>query len=124
MRAQAGSRTPSTRSSVAIHLESASAPIALSWLGHLKAKVGDRDGATSVLNRLTETARTQWVAPMAEAWVLAGLGSLDGALECVNRAVDQRDAWLVYMDADPRLGPLRDGPGLASLRPAVGPWLE
>ncbi|MEM8960255.1 MAG: winged helix-turn-helix domain-containing protein [Acidobacteriota bacterium] len=44
---------------------------------------------------------------ISAAMTLAAVGEVDLALDWLERAVDQRDPWCVFIDVDPRLDPLR-----------------
>jgi len=46
--------------------------------------------------------------PVDQAFLQAAIGNLDAAFDSLWRAYELRDAWLVFIHADPRFDPLRD----------------
>jgi adenylate cyclase len=82
------------------HLETAAslAPAETAWLaqlGQARAMAGDTDGARDVLRRLEELAERRYVSPYHLAYVYTGLGERDRAIDCLERAYEQR-AGAVY----------------------------
>jgi serine/threonine-protein kinase len=49
-----------------------------------------------------------------------GLGNLEAALDWMDRALEERRGWMVYLDANPMFDPLRDHPRFLELRTRVG----
>jgi TolB-like protein/Tfp pilus assembly protein PilF len=87
---------------------SAGHPIAVAGLGHCYALSGKPDDARSMLEVLLQgfretEDRTYWVGPYWIAVVYAGLDDKENAMEWLERAYDQRDGSLVFMNVDPSL---------------------
>ena len=59
--------------------------------------------------------KTHWAATLALA-----LGRDAGALELLERALDQRDKWVMWIAVDPRLDALRAHPRFEAIRQAIG----
>lgn len=60
------------------------------------------------------------VSPLARAFLHGRLGQLDAAFEDLNRAVEERDVWLVFLWADRRFAPLWGDPRFPLLAAEVG----
>jgi len=87
---------------------SAGHPIAVAALGHCYALSGKPDDARSMLEVLLQAFgetedRSYWVGPYWIAVVYAGLGESDNAIDWLERAYDERDGSLVFMNVDPSL---------------------
>ena len=87
---------------------SAGHPIAVAGLGHCYALSGKTDYARSMLEVLLQDLgetedRSYWVGPYWIAVVYAGLGEKENAMEWLERAYDERDGSLVFMNVDPSL---------------------
>ncbi len=77
-----------------------SKPIALR--GYILANTGRLAEAEDIRNALEAAARERYVPPYAFALVNAGLGRIDRALDCLERAFDARDPHLVFLTIDPK----------------------
>ena len=99
---------------------SAENPAALAALGHLHAVAGRRDEAANALERLRDLASRGYVSPYWLALVCCGLGESDAALEWLEKAHDAHDVWLVWLNVDPRLDPLRDAARFQDLLRRIG----
>lgn len=89
--------------------------ISLAVLGHAYASSGEKDKAETVLERLKERAKQQYVAPYFIALIYVGLGSKKQALELLERAFQERSSWLVWIKVEPRYDPLRKEPRFAAM---------
>lgn len=93
---------------------------ALAGLGHVFAMAGHKTKAFGTLKVLEELARQRYVAPYSFALLFAGLGKLDQAFEWLEKSLECHDAWLVWLDRDPRLDNLRLDPRYAAFRLRLG----
>ncbi len=93
---------------------------ALAGLAHVFAMAGQKVKSTAALKVLEELSRRRYVAPYSLALVLAGLGKVDQAFEWLEKSVECRDAWLVWLNRDPRLDNLRFDPRFSSLLRRMG----
>ncbi len=83
--------------------------------------LGGRDAeARALLAILIEQSSTRYVSPFLVALVWIGLGERDHAFEWLEKACDDRSHWLVFVDVDARLDPVRDDPRFESVRRRVG----
>jgi len=92
----------------------------LAALGQAYA-VSHREGeARAILDQLKERSQQTYVQPMWIAVIHLGLGEKDQAFDWIERAYEDRSAWLVYLKVDPLFDPLRGDPRLADLLRRVG----
>jgi TolB-like protein/DNA-binding winged helix-turn-helix (wHTH) protein/Tfp pilus assembly protein PilF len=75
---------------------------AMSFRGHLLAKLGRVDEARDMLRTLEAASRDRYVPPYAIALVHAGLGEREAVFEWLDRAYDARDVHLIFLPVDPR----------------------
>ncbi|MEJ2239675.1 MAG: protein kinase [Gemmatimonadales bacterium] len=119
------------------HLAQGDAEEALKWFRHgqsLKSAVrsydalivralaalGERDEAEPIMQRLEEESKRQYVRQEVLAMGYAALGDLDRAFGCLNRALAQHSAGLVYLHIDPGFDPLRSDPRYTALVERIG----
>ena len=88
-------------------------PLAL--LGMHLARIGQREEARDILNRLLTLAKTRYVSPSSIAAVHAALGEVDPALDALDQAFVARDTRLIFLKDDPRLMSLRQEPRFVAL---------
>jgi len=81
-----------------------------------RARAGDAEGARALLAELVDRADGELVPAVALAEIHASLGAHDAAFDALARAVDARDYWLLALDVDPLLAPLRADPRFAAIR--------
>jgi len=67
------------------------------------------------LQYMTEKAKQQYVPENIFAWIYAGLGETDRAIEWLERAYQARVANLTYIKVHSRYDPLRDDPRFQDL---------
>jgi serine/threonine-protein kinase len=91
------------------------APQVLGYLGFAEALAGHVEEARAILAELHQRAEMSYVPPSAFAWILIGLGDIDGAFAQLDRAVDMRDPWIIPIRTHPILDPLRSDPRFQSL---------
>jgi TolB-like protein/Flp pilus assembly protein TadD len=83
-----------------------------SQLGVALAMAGHLDDARAILAHLESRARSEYVSPLCQAWLLGALGDMDAAFEQLERADDERagflclPAWPAFdgFRRDPRFG--------------------
>jgi TolB-like protein/DNA-binding winged helix-turn-helix (wHTH) protein/Tfp pilus assembly protein PilF len=88
--------------------------------GHFLGKCGHPSQAQAVLARFAELSNTRYVTSYGVALVHAGLGQNDEALNALDRAVQERSHWLVWLRLDPRFSAIRDSPHFQNLLTLVG----
>jgi eukaryotic-like serine/threonine-protein kinase len=84
-------------------------------LGHAYGSAGRLAEAEQVLAEMTELGRQRYVAALDFAYVYSGLKDTENTFEWLDKAYQERSAWILWIDADPRLDWLRSDPRLESL---------
>ncbi len=79
----------------------------LGWLGYALALSGDTTQADVILEELKELRRHGQASADDIARVHIALGQLDRAFEWLDRALDERALYVVYLKVDPSYEPLR-----------------
>lgn len=100
-------------------LEVESAPILRAMLAHTHAIAGKRETAERLLAELLAEAQSRYISPYDIAVVHAGLGDTAEALKQLRAAVEERSAWLVFVNVDPRLDGLRREAGFGEIVTAL-----
>ena len=95
-------------------------PFAVSGLAHAYAVSGERAAARELLGELEERSKTGYVSPYYIAHIHAGLGERAQALEWFDKAHEERDPMLVYLNVNPNLDGLRSEPRFRDLLRRVG----
>ncbi len=85
--------------------EASTGPVSL--LGMQLARLGQRDEARAILNRLLTREKMRYVPPTSVAAVQAALGEVGPALDSLDRAYAVRDQRLIFLKDDPRWTGLR-----------------
>jgi adenylate cyclase len=95
-------------------------PVSLSAMGHSYARVGKPAEARSVLKEMSKLAKQRFVSSYLFGFVHAGLGERNKALDCLERAYQERCDWLLYAGLDPRWQILHNEPRFKQLLKQVG----
>jgi serine/threonine protein kinase/Tol biopolymer transport system component/Tfp pilus assembly protein PilF len=74
-------------------------PIAL--LGHAYAVSGRKSEALAVLDQLSQLRKQRYVSAYRIAAIHAGLQDKDRAFQWLERAYEERDGWLIWLNLDP-----------------------
>ena len=83
-------------------------PVPLALLGHLYGKVGKRNEALNILERLNSKSKDRYVSSYNYALVHLGLGEKEETLNYLEQAYEERDGYnIAFIKADPFLDPLR-----------------
>ena len=82
-------------------------PLMLALLGHAYAVAGKKAAAQQVLNDLQQLQEQRYVSPYTVAAIYAGLGDQEQAFKWLDRAVEERDIWLMNLKVDPVFTQLR-----------------
>lgn len=84
-------------------------------LGHAYAKSGQFSEAYNLLAVLKGLSRQRYVSPYFIAEVYWGLGEVDKAFAWLEKAVEDRSDWLVWIGVEPGLDSLRSDPRFTDL---------
>ena len=76
-------------------------PLMLALLGHAYAVAGKKAEAQQVLNDLQQLQEQRYVSPYTVAAIYAGLGDQEQTFKWLDRAVEERDIWLMNLKVDP-----------------------
>jgi len=82
-------------------------PLMLALLGHAYAASGKRAEAQQILNDLEQLQAQRYVSPYTVAAIYAGLNDQDQAFNWLEKAVAERDIWLMNLKVDPVFAKLR-----------------
>ena len=88
--------------------------------GYVFAQQGRRDRARDVLRQLDSLSRTEYVTSYAVALVHVALAQPDSAFAWLNKAVDERTHWLLWLNRDRRWDPIRGDPRFRAIARRVG----
>jgi tetratricopeptide (TPR) repeat protein len=87
----------------------------LAQLGQAYALMGSTDKARKILQQLEDRARETYVSPYHLAFVYAGLGDMERALDLLERAFAQRTGAIYSIKGSVLLAPLRSHPRFTAL---------
>jgi tetratricopeptide (TPR) repeat protein len=91
-------------------------PSILGALGHAYAVSGQKAKALGLLGGEPK----RYFPPYHRALIHAGLGDMDAAIRLLEQAHQERYPWLIHLNAEPRLDPLRSDPRFKNLVRQVG----
>lgn len=95
-------------------------PQALSVMGYVYAKAGDRDGAFRILEKFAELSDKEYVPAINFAHIYAGLGDDEKAIQSLEKACDERASWIPFIKVDRKLDSLRSDRRFAKLLQRAG----
>lgn len=79
------------------------------------AAAGKREDATEMLARLLASSTDRYVSLYNVALIHCFLGEQEIALDCLERSLDEREAWLVWAGVEPVFDSFRDDPRFIEL---------
>ncbi len=89
-------------------------------LAHALARNGEKREAQEILAKLLTRAKQGYVSAYDVALVYAGLGDNDRAFEWLGKAIAERSVFVVHLNWDARLEPLRGDPRFGELVQRLG----
>jgi TolB-like protein len=92
----------------------------LSSLGHVYALAGQAEEAWKVLVELEEMAKQRYVSSYDFAAIHAGLGDREAVFSWLERAYDERSAWLALLGSDARFDAFYTDPRFEQLLVRLG----
>jgi serine/threonine protein kinase/Flp pilus assembly protein TadD len=96
-------------------------PLVYGSFGHFYARTGNIAEAEKMLLAVQEAGRRMHAAPICESWIYANLpGQQEAALDCLDRAYEERDFLIRYIKTSPSLKPLYPHPRFAGLVRKMG----
>ena len=87
----------------------------LGGLGHAYAVAGKRHEARAILGEMQAMSKQKYVSPYDLALVYAGLGEKEMAVEKLGQAFEEKSGWIIHLQVDPSLDPLREDPRFQQL---------
>jgi DNA-binding winged helix-turn-helix (wHTH) protein/TolB-like protein/Tfp pilus assembly protein PilF len=94
-------------------------PLMKSLLGHAYAVSNKKAEARRILAELSQQ-KQKYVSPYTVATIYAGLGERDQAFKWLEKALEERDIWLMNLKVDPVFRDLRSDQRFASLLQRIG----
>jgi adenylate cyclase len=91
------------------------ATLFLSQLGQARALAGDVKRARQILNEMHDRSTREFISPYHFAYVYAGLGEADAAIDCLERAFERRSGAIYGIKGSFLFRNLRDHPRFESL---------
>jgi serine/threonine protein kinase/Tfp pilus assembly protein PilF len=79
----------------------------LSHLGHSYALANHKKKAEEILQELDNLSRSKYVSPYDRALIYLGLGETEKSFEWLDKAIEDRSHWMIYLKVEPQLDPLR-----------------
>jgi adenylate cyclase len=95
-------------------------PLCLSVLGACLARLNHRDEALAIVAKLFRLAAANYIDPHAIAQIQIALGDIGPAIESVDRILDERAPFAVFLKLDPLFDPLRLDPRFGQLASRLG----
>jgi tetratricopeptide (TPR) repeat protein len=91
-------------------------------LGYVHGLKGDTAKAQAAFAELKEREKAGFVSAYDKALINLGLGDLEQATDWLDEAYKEHSYWLIYMQVDPAMDPLRTSPRFVELlKKVVGP---
>jgi serine/threonine-protein kinase len=91
-------------------------PWVLATLHNLYSRASRNEEATTVLREIEKRAASGYVAPGVFGIMCLGVGQVEQALDWYEKAIEERDAIVLYLSTEPKLGRLRSHPRYQALR--------
>jgi tetratricopeptide (TPR) repeat protein len=92
----------------------------LSGLGYAQAVSGNHEEARRILDGLQELSNQRYVPAFYIAGIYVGLGDGDRAFQWLEKAFTDRSEWLIYLNIEPMLDPIRNDPRFDEMVKKVG----
>ncbi|HET7451470.1 MAG TPA: protein kinase [Thermoanaerobaculia bacterium] len=89
----------------------------LGWAYGRSGRIGE---AKEILRRMEAAPSDRYTAPLDRAMVRIGLAETDAAFLELDRAVEERNAFLVFLNVEPMFDPIRGDPRFAKLVARIG----
>ena len=95
-------------------------PVTIAAMGYVYGVSGQTTEAHRVLAQLHQLAQHRYVTAYGVALVYAGLGEHDHAFAWLQKALEERTHWLVWLKLDPRWDGLCADPRFVDLLRRIG----
>lgn len=94
--------------------------LSLAALGHVYAVAGKTDEAKQILEELLALAQQKYVSSYDVALIYAGLSENERAMEWLEKAYEEHNCWLGFLNIEPRFHRLRQEARFVALLEKVG----
>jgi eukaryotic-like serine/threonine-protein kinase len=95
-------------------------PFNLQVLGLVEASLGMRNEPLQIIAELKKRSKNEYVCLYELGVIYAALGDKDSAFQYLDKAFDDRDVCMVWLESDPRLVSLHSNPRFKELAHRVG----
>ena len=95
-------------------------PAVLAAMAYCHARAGDKSRAEELLNELRQVSTKRYVSPFDLALGHMGLGQKDQAFEWLQKGVEDRSSWLIWLKVEPVFDALRSDLRFPQLVSRVG----
>jgi len=89
--------------------------LGMAFLGYLYAVAGQTGEARKLIEELQELAQKAPVPASRFAWIYTGLGEVEQALDWLEKALEERDGFIIHLHVDPCWEVLRSHPRYQAL---------
>jgi tetratricopeptide (TPR) repeat protein len=93
---------------------------ALPALAHAYALAGRAEEARIILNEMTKDNIGRYVASPMIARIYLGMGEFETALDWLQKGLEERSYWMVFLKEDPVYDPIRSHPRFGKLLKLMG----
>ena len=90
-------------------------PAILAEIGYVLATLGENEKACEIINKLNRIAETRYVSSVLMAMIYFALNKPDEAFKSLEKALENRDGCLVWIDVFPQFRNFRDDSKFVSL---------
>jgi TolB-like protein/DNA-binding winged helix-turn-helix (wHTH) protein/Tfp pilus assembly protein PilF len=94
--------------------------VTLAAIGNMEGVAGKKSDARDMLTTLKTLSQREYVTPYGIALIYSSLGEKDQAFTFLEKAVQDRGHWLVWLRLDPRWDPIRTDPRFKELVHRIG----
>lgn len=84
------------------------------------AQNGDHEEAIGILNNLNESAKTNYISPIGIGLIYTYLDDFENAFKFFNKALSDKDQWVISIKHGPEYNPLRSDPRFDDLVKKIG----
>ncbi|KXK01335.1 MAG: serine/threonine protein kinase [Acidobacteria bacterium OLB17] len=95
-------------------------PQAMSILGYVSARAGDREKALQILDDFATRSSREYVPAVNFAQIYMGLGDHEQVFAWLDKAVDERAIWTPFLKVDTKFEALRSDPRFMQLLRKAG----
>lgn len=90
-------------------------PYLIAALGHVYASAGEREKALETLAELHRISKQRYISPYLFAVVYVGLGDKGQTLAWLEKALNERSSFMIWLKAEPQFDSVRDDPQFQNL---------